>query len=165
MGVIFGVVNIMVAVWFYSSAVSVKKQAFIWAVVGGLSFLAFKVLGYSLIAILQDSIDQFYLDDLSDQGYEQSERSADNFSNETFDDQNTAAGIFYEFFPLIVALLGVSFIRAKLILGMGYFASLKHRTPLKLVTLDFIDESITEEKQTPKFFGLLTGWWKKLTSS
>lgn len=136
MGVIFGLVNILVAVWFYSSAVSVKKQAVKWAVIGGLSFLAFKFLGYSMISILQESLGQASLDHLSDQGYVQTERSVDALSKETFDNQSTVAGVFYEFFPLLVALLGVSFIRAKFILGMGYLDSLKHKTSLKLVTTD-----------------------------
>ena len=57
MGVIYGLINILVAVWFYSSAVSVKKQAVLWAVIGGLSFMAFKFLGYSLISTLQESLD------------------------------------------------------------------------------------------------------------
>ena len=160
MGMIFGIVNIVVAIWFYSSAVSVKKQALMWAVIGGLSFLAFKFLGYSLIAMLQDSFDQAHLDTLTDQGYEQTARSDNDLSNETFDNQYVAVGIFYEFFPLLVALLGVSFIRAKFILGMGYIASLKHKTPLKLVSTDPIYE-IPADKETLKLFGPLTDWWKK----
>lgn len=150
MGVIFGIVNIIVAVWFYSSAVSVKKQAIMWAVIGGLSFLTIKFLGYSLISILQESLDQASLSDLSDQGYVPSERSAENLSNETFDNQSTAAGIFYEIFPLIVALLGVSYIRAKFILGMGYIDSLKHKTPLKFITTDFAGNSTSEKTESPK---------------
>lgn len=165
MGVVFGIVNIIVAVWLYSSAVSVKKQAVMWAVVGGLSFLAFKFLGYSFISILQESLDQASLNNLSDQGYVQTERSADNLSNETFDNQSTALGIFYEFFPLMVALLGVSFIRAKFILGMGYTDSLKHKTPLKFITTDYIDESTAEKKESPKLFAGLSNLWNKPKSS
>ena len=161
MGVIFGIFNIVVAIWFYSSAVSVKKQALMWAVIGGLSFLAFKFLGYSLIAMLQDSFDQAHLDTLTERGYEQTERSDNDLSNETFDDQYTSVGIFYEFLPLLVALLGVSYIRAKFILGMGYIASLKHRTPLKLVSTDYIDEGTGLEKETRRIFGPLIDWWKK----
>ena len=161
MGVIFGIFNIVVAIWFYSSAVSVKKQALMWAVIGGLSFLAFKFLGYSLIAMLQDSFDQAQLDTLTERGYEQTERSDNDLSNETFDDQYTSVGIFYEFLPLLVALLGVSYIRAKFILGMGYIASLKHRTPLKLVSTDYIDEGTGLKKETRRIFGPLIDWWKK----
>ena len=74
---------------------------------------------------------QSVLDNLSDQGYNLTERSADSLAVEsTLDDQSRVTGIFYEFFPLIVALLGVSFIRAKFILGMGYVASLKHKSSL-----------------------------------
>lgn len=162
MGVIFGIVNIIVAIWFFGSAMTVKKPAIKWAVIGGLSFLAFKFVGYLLLATLQGSMIEASLDDLSDQGYVQTERSADALASETADDQYTAVGIFYEFFPLIVALLGVSFIRAKLILGMGYIESLKHETPLKLVTSD--DSSIAEP-ELPKFFGTLSEWWKKRKSS
>ncbi len=165
MGVIFGLVNIIVAVWFYSSAVSVKKQAIMWAVIGGISFIAFKFLGYSLISILQESLDQANLSNLSDQGYVQTESSVDNLSNETFDDQSTAAGIFYEFFPLIMALLGVSFIRAKFILGLGYIDSLKHKTPLKFITTDFLDNNTAEKTASPKFILGLFDRWKKPKSS
>ena len=165
MGVIFGIVNIVVAVWFYSSAVSVKKQAIMWAVIGGLSFLVFKYLGYSLVAMLQDTMDQSTLDDLSDKGYVQTERSADELSSEVSDEQSTTAGIFYEFFPFIVALLGVSFIRAKFILGMGYIDSLKHRTPLKFVTSEILDGEQVVEKDSDKLFGGLSDWWKKRKKS
>jgi len=61
-----------------------------------------------------------------------------------------------------VALFGVFFIRAKLVLGMGFIDSLKYETPLKLVTSD--DSSI-EEPELPKFFGTLSDWWKKHKSS
>ena len=159
MGVIFGIINIVVAIWFFSSAASVKKQALMWAAIGGLSFLVFKFLGYSLVAMVQDSYDQAHLDTLTDRGYEQTERSDNDLSNETFDDQYTSVGIFYEFFPLLIALLGVSYIRAKFILGMGYIASLKHKTPLKLVTTDSVYESPTE-KEKLKLFGPLMDWWK-----
>ena len=165
MGVIYGLINILVAVWFYSSAVSVKKQAIMWAVIGGISFIAFKFLGYSLISMLQGSLDQASLSILSDQGYVQTEGSAENLSNETFDDQSTAAGIFYEFFPLIVALLGVSFIRAKFILGMGYIDSLKHRTPLKFITTDYLGENAAKKTDLSKFFSRLTDLWKKRKSN
>ena len=165
MGVIFGIVNIVVAVWFYSSAVSVKKQAIMWAVIGGLSFLVFKYLGYSLISMLQDTMDQSTLDDLSDKGYVPTERSADELSSEIADEQSTTAGIFYEFFPFIVALLGVSFIRAKFILGMGYIDSLKHRTSLKFVTGEILDGEQVVEKESDKLFGGLSDWWKKRKKS
>ena len=165
MGVIFGIVNIIVALWFYASAVSVKKQAIMWAVIGGLSFLAFKFLGYSLIAILQESLDQANLNNLSDQGYMQTEQSADKLSKETSDNQYTFVGIFYEFFPLLVALLGVSFIRAKFILGMSYIDSLKHETTLKLVTKGSTDETTAEEKALLKRLGDFSGWWKQRKSN
>ncbi len=157
MGVIFGIINIIVAIWFYGSAITVKKSPISWAVIGGLSFLGFKFVGYLLLATLQGSIIEASLDDLSDQGYVQTERSAEALASETADDQYTVVGIFYEFFPLIVALLGVFFIRAKFILGMGYIESLKHETPLKLVTSD----SSIAEPELPKFFGTLSEWWKK----
>jgi hypothetical protein len=115
MGVFFGIINIIVAIWFFSSAASVKKQAVMWAVIGGLSFLVFKYIGYSTIGMLQGSLDQSILGDLVDKGYVQTENSAGSLSSETFDDQSATLGIFYEFFPLMVALLGVSFIRAKFI--------------------------------------------------
>jgi hypothetical protein len=162
MGVIFGIVNLVVAVWFYASAVSVKKPALKWAVIGGLSFLAFKFIGYLLLATLQGSLIEASLDDLSDQGYVQTERSADALASETSDDQYTVIGIFYEFFPLIVALLGVSFIRAKFILGMGYIDSLRHETPLKLITKG---DSPADEQELPKYFGALFEWWKKRKSN
>ena len=159
MGVILGIINIIVAVWFYSSAASVKKQAIMWAVIGGLSFLVFKFLGYSMIGFIQGSLDQANIGDLIDKGYSQSENSAGELSSETAGDQSTFAGIFYEFFPLIVALFGVSFIRAKLILGMGFIASLKHKTSLKLVTKDSLEVSPI---QSPSFTGTLSSWWKKI---
>ncbi len=162
MGVIFGIINIVVAIWFFSSAVSVKKQAVFWAVIGGLSFIVFKFLGYSFIALIQDSYDQAHLDTLTDRGYVQTERSDNDLSNETFDDQYTSVGILYEFIPLVVALLGVSFIRAKFILGMGFIASLKHKTPLKLVTTDSAYNSPTEKL---KLFGPLIEWWKNRKGS
>jgi len=132
MGVIFGIINIIIAIWFFSSAASVKKQAVMWAVIGGGSFLVFKFLGYSMIGLFQGALDQSIISDLSDQGYTPTERSVSALSSETFGDQSIIVGVFYEFFPLIVALLGVSYIRAKFILEMGYAASLKHTTPLKL---------------------------------
>ena len=161
MGVIFGIVNIIVAVWFYASAVSVKKQAVLWALIGGLSFIAFKTMGYSVLAMIQGALDQTSLDVLSEQGYIQSDKSAEMLSNETFDDQNTAVGIFYEFFPLIMALLGVSFMRAKLILGMGYIASLKHKTPLKFATKGSTDINTKDQKDIMKRVGELSSWWNK----
>lgn len=160
MGVIFGIINIIVAVWFFSSATSVKKQAVMWAAIGGLSFLVFKFLGYSMIGFLQGSLDQSIISDLVDQGYLETERSAGELSSETSGDQSTAAGIFYEFFPLIVALLGVSFIRAKFILGMDYIASLKHKTSLKVLTRNS-DVPI----QSPGLTSTLSGWWKKSKKS
>lgn len=157
MGVIFGIINIIVAVWFFSSAKSVKKQAIMWAFIGGLSFLAFKFLGYSTIGLLQDTLDQTNLSDLVDQGYIQTERSVSELSSETANNQSSILGVFYEFFPLIVALLGVTFIRAKFILGMGYIASLKHKTSLKLVTKNALD---TLPVEAPNFTGTLSSWWK-----
>ena len=162
MGVFFGIINILVAVWFYSSAASVKKQAVMWAVIGGLSFLVFKYIGYSMIGMLQGSLDQTILGDLVDQGYLSTERSVGELSSETFDDQSTALGIFYEFFPLIIALSGVAFIRAKFILGMGYIASLKHKTSLKLVTKNSLE---TSPLQSPSFTGTLSSWWKNIRKS
>ena len=88
MGVIFGIINIIVAVWFYSSAASVKKQAIMWAVIGGLSFLVFKFLGYSMIGFIQGSLDQANIGDLIDKGYSQSENSAGELSSETAGDQS-----------------------------------------------------------------------------
>jgi len=160
MGVIFGIINIIVAIWFFSSAASVKKQAVMWAAIGGISFLMFKFLGYSMIGYLQGALDQAIISDLVDQGYSPTERSVSALSSETADDQSTAAGIFYEFFPLIVALFGVSFIRAKFILGMGYIASLKHKTSLKLVT-----KNSAVPIESPGFTGTLSGWWKKIKKS
>lgn len=159
MGVIFGIINIIIAIWFFSSAASVKKQALMWTVIGGLSFLVFKFLGYSMIGLLQGSLDQVILSNLEDQGYTPTDRSAGQLSNETFDDQSTAAGIFYEFFPLIIALLGVSFIRAKFILGMGYIDSLKHKTSLKVVTNNPLE---VEPIHSPNFTGTLSSWWKNI---
>lgn len=159
MGVIFGIINIIVAIWFFSSAASVKKQTIMWAVIGGLSFLLFKYLGYSMISFFQGSLDQNVLSDLVDQGYSQTENSAGELSSETYDEQSTALGIFYEFFPLMLALLGVSFIRAKFILGMGYIASLKHKTSLKLVTTNALETSTVE---TSNLTGTLSSWWAKI---
>ena len=156
MGVIFGIINIIVAIWFFSSAASVKKQAVMWAVIGGISFLTFKFLGYSMIGMLQGALDQSIISDLSELGYSATERSAGELSSETFDDQSTVVGIFYEFFPLIIALLGVSFIRAKFILGMDYVASLKHKTPLKLVT-----RSSAAPIQSPSLTRTVSSWWNR----
>jgi hypothetical protein len=86
-----------------------------------------------MIGMLQRALDQSIISDLSDQGYTPLERSAREISSEIFDEQSNIAGVVYEFFPLIVALLGVSYIRTKCMLGMGYVASLKHTTPLKLI--------------------------------
>ncbi len=158
MGVIFGIINIIVAIWFFSSAASVKKQALMWAAIGGISFLAFKFLGYSMVGMLQGSLDQAILGDLVDKGYSPTERSAGELSSETFDDQSTALGIFYEFFPLMVALLGVSFIRAKFILGMDYIASLKHKTSLKIVTNNSLEASPI---QSSGLVETLSSWWGK----
>ncbi len=162
MGVIFGIVNIIVAIWFFSSAASVKKQTLMWAVIGGLSFLVLKYLGYSMIGMIQGSLDQAVLGDLVEQGYSQTENSAGELSSETSGDQSTVLGIFYEFFPLMVALFGVSFIRAKFILGMGYFASLKHKTSLKLVTKNSLETSLVE---SPGLTGTLSSWWAKVRKS
>ena len=159
MGVIFGIINIIVAVWFFSSAKSVKKQALMWAVIGGLAFLVFKILGYSMIGFLQGSLDQAVLGDLADQGYSQTDRSATELSSETAKNQSAILGIFYEFLPLIVALFGVSFIRAKFILGMGYIESLKHKTSLKLVTKNALE---TSPVGSPSFTSTLSSWWKKI---
>lgn len=158
MGVIFGIINIIVAIWFFSSAASVKKQTLMWAVIGALSFLAFKFLGYSIIGMLQGSIDQSNLGDLTAQGYVATERSAAALSSETFDDQSMILGIFYEFFPLILALLAVSFIRGKFILEMGFIDSLKHKTPLKIVSTESNGESSSE---STRFLESITNLWKK----
>ncbi len=159
MGIIFGIINIMVAVWFFSTAASVKKQAIMWAAIGGISFIAFKFLGYAMIGMLQGSLDQSIISDLVDQGYTQTERSTFELSKETFDDQSTATGILFEFFPLILALFGVSFIRAKFILGMDYVASLKHKTSLKFVSKK------SQEVQSLGLIDTLSGWWKKIKKS
>jgi hypothetical protein len=58
----------------------------------------------------------------------------------------------------MIALFGVSFIRAKFILGMGYIASLKHKTSLKLVTQNTLEISPVI---APSFTGSLSSWWKK----
>ncbi len=162
MGVIFGIINILVAVWFFSSAVSVKKQAVMWAIIGGLSFICFKFLGYSMIGFLQGSLDQNIISDLVDQGYIQSEKSTRELSNETYDEQSIIAGIFFEFFPLIVALLGVSFIRAKFILSMDYIPSLKHKTSLILKTNSFLENTSNE---APTLKGTVSAWWKNIRKS
>lgn len=157
MGVIFGIINIIVAVWFFASAASVKKQALMWGAIGGLSFLVFKFLGYSMIGTLQGSLDQALIGDLVDQGYTQTERSLGELSSETSSDQSSILGIFYEFFPLLVALIGVSFIRAKFILKMGYIMSLKYKTSLKLITKD-----VAAPIGAPTFTGTVSGWWKNI---
>jgi hypothetical protein len=159
MGVFFGIINILVAIWFFSSAASVKKQAVMWAVIGGLSFLVFKYIGYSMIGMLQGSLDQAILGDLADIGYSQTDNSAGELSSETAGNQSTILGILYEFFPLLVALSGVAFIRAKFILGMGYIASLKHKTSIKLVTKNALETSPVE---SPSFTGTLSSWWKNI---
>lgn len=162
MGVIFGIINIIVAVWFFSSAASVKKQALMWAAIGGISFLVFKFVGYSMIGFLQGSLDQAIISDLVDQGYVASERSAGELSSETSANQSTAAGIFYEFFPLILALLGVAFIRAKFILSMGFIDSLKHKSSFKIKTHD---TQGAEPISSPSFMGTVLGWWQKVRKS
>jgi len=162
MGVIFGIINIIVAVWFFSSAASVKKQALMWAAIGGISFLFFKFFGYSMIGLLQGSLDQAILSDLVDQGYTATENSAGELSSETSDEQSIVTGIFYEFFPLIVALLGVSFIRAKFILGMGFIASLMHKTTLKIKTHD---TQTVAPISSPNLTGTVSSWWQKVRKS
>ncbi len=162
MGVIFGIINIVVAVWFFSSASSVKKQALMWAVIGGIAFLAFKFLGYSVIGFVQGSLDQAMLGDLVEQGYSVTERSASELSSETSTDQSAFLGIFYEFFPLILALLGVAFIRAKFILEMDFISSLKHKTSLKIKTHDTLDSVAVA---SPSFSSTVTSWWKKVRKS
>jgi hypothetical protein len=142
MGVIFGIVNIIIAVWFYASASSVGKQAFMWAVIGALSFLVFKFFGYSMIAFIQESSVDASLENLMEKGYVPSERSDDAIVKESADEQSSALGVFYEFFPLLVALLAVAYIRAKFILKMSFIDSLKHKTPLILVTSDDTNEDI-----------------------
>ncbi len=159
MGVIFGIINIFVAIWFFGSAASVKKQALMWAIIGGLSFLAFKFLGYSMIGMLQGSLDQASLSDLIDQGYSQTDNSAGELSSETAAEQSTILGILFEFFPLLVALLGVAFIRAKFILEMGFIDSLKHKTSLKLVTKNSFESS---PLQSPGLIETLSSLWKKI---
>jgi hypothetical protein len=62
----------------------------------------------------------------------------------------------------MLALLGVSFIRAKFILGMGYIASLKHKTSLMLVTKNSLE---TSPIQSPTFTGTLSSWWKRSRKS
>ncbi len=159
MGVFFGIINILVAVWFFSSATSVKKQAVMWAVIGGLSFLVFKYIGYSMIGMIQGSLDQAILGDLVDLGYSQTENSAGELSSETAENQSTILGILYEFFPLLVALSGVAFIRAKFILEMGYIASLKHKNSLKLITKNSLETSPVESST---FTGTVSSWWKSI---
>ncbi len=142
MGVIFGIVNILIAVWFYASASSVGKQAFMWAVIGALSFLVFKFFGYSMIAFIQESSVDASLENLMEKGYVPSERSDDAIVKESVDEQSSALGVFYEFFPLLVALLGVAYIRAKFILKMSFIDSIKHKTPLMLVTSDDTNDDL-----------------------
>lgn len=132
MGVIYGIVNIVIAVWFYASASSVNKRAVLWAVIGALAFLAFKFLGYTMIALIQESAVDANLGSLMEKGYIPSEKSADLIVKETADEQSAALGFFYEFFPLVMALVGVVYIRAKFILKMSFTESLKHKTPLML---------------------------------
>jgi len=162
MGVFFGIINILVAAWFFASAASVKKQAVMWAIIGGLSFLVFKYIGYSMIGMIQGSLDQSVLGDLTDIGYSQTENSAGELSSETAGNQSTILGIFYEFFPLLVALSGITFIRAKFILEMGYIASLKHKTSIKLTTKNSLEASSI---QSPGFVETLSSWWKKIRRS
>ena len=132
MGSIYGLINLFVAAWFYASAVSVKKRAVMWAAIGAFSFLAFRLLGYSLIVFIQNSLAQANLDGLAGQGSSVIDKSINAISRELIEDGSISIEIFYEFLPLIIALFGVFIIRAKFILGMGCFASLLHRTPLKL---------------------------------
>jgi hypothetical protein len=133
-----------------------------WAAIGGISFLVFKFLGYSMVGYLQGSLDQSLIGDLVDKGYSATERSAVELSSEISNEQSTAAGIFYEFFPLMLALFGVSFIRAKFILGMDYIASLKHKTTLKIKTHEIQGVPLV---QSPNITGLLSNWWKKVRKS
>ena len=93
--------------------------------------------------------------DLANQGYSQTDRSATELSSETADNQSAILGIFYEFFPLILALFMVFFIRAKFILGMEYIASLKHKTSLTLVTKNALE---TSPVGSPSFTGTLSSW-------
>ncbi len=158
MGVIFGIVNIIVAIWFFSSAAAVKKKALMWAAIGGIAFLGFKFVGYSTIGLLQSSVDQAALGDLAEQGYTVSERSARELSSETKNEQSTAIGIMFEFFPLILALLGVSYIRARFILGMSYIASLKYKTPLTIKTHEAKGVAPNE---SPSLIDTVSSWLKK----
>lgn len=139
MGVIFGIVNLVVVAWFYASASSVHKKAIVWAVIGGLSFLAFKFAGYALIGMLQGALNQADLADLVAQGYVQSDDSTDAVSEQTYYKQSVLLGVFYEFFPLIVALLGVAYVRAKYILNMGFIESFKRSTPIKFSSAENAD--------------------------
>ncbi len=159
MGVIFGIVNIIIAVWFYATASSVGKQAFMWAVIGALSFLVFKFFGYSMIAFIQESSVDASLENLMEKGYVPSERSDDAIVKESVDEQSSALGIFYEFFPLLVALLGVAYIRAKFILKMGFIDSLKHKTPLILVTSEETNDEIYDTSKG--FSKFLSGLFRR----
>ncbi len=166
MGVIFGIVNIIIAIWFYATAASVGKRTFMWAVIGALSFLVIKFFGYSMIAFIQESSVDASLDNLMEKGYVPSERSDDAIVKESADEQSSALGIIYEFFPLLVALLGVAYIRAKFILKMGFIDSLKHKTPLMLVTSEEANDEIYDtSKGFSKFLSGLFRSNKKSKSS
>lgn len=162
MGVIYGILNFVVAIWFYSSAASVQKKAIMWAGIGAVSFLLFKVMGYSLIAVIQGMADQSIIDGMVEQGFVQTDKSAESLSNERFDDQSTAIGIIYEFIPLIFAFIGTTFIRAKFILNMGFVESLKHNPELKVKVKGEKNLDTKDEQEFFKYVESFVNWCKSL---
>lgn len=126
MGIINGLVSIFVSYWFYNTAISVKKPALKWAAIGFGIFLAIKLVGYWGIASVQTSAQSAQIDSLIEKGYQPTEHSKRKVflqNNQPMD--LTFLAVISDILPMILAVIGAAFVRAKFILGTGIMASLK----------------------------------------
>ncbi len=127
MGIIYGLINIFVANWFFSSAKSVKKPGIKWAAIGGVTFLLFIFSGNIVVREIQTSIQSSNVEKLVEKGYVASKKSNQNMYRQTKSKEITFLAVFNDLFPLVLAMSVIVFIRAKFILGIGVIESMKKR--------------------------------------
>ena len=142
MGIIYGLINMAVAYWFFNAAISVRKPAFKWAGIGAVIFLLCLFTGNIAVKQIQGSVQSSNIDQMIEKGYVPSSESKTNVRRQ----QKKVKGITFmavvnDLFPLILAILVVAFVRAKVLLGVGFKESLqKNSGKEKLVDIGNKDQ-------------------------
>lgn len=141
MGIIYGLINMAVAYWFFNAATSVRKPAFKWAGIGAVIFLLCLFAGNMAVKQIQSSVQSSNIDKMIEKGYTPSSDSNRNVRRQTKKVKGiTFMAVVNDLFPLILAILVVAFVRAKILLGVGFKDSLLKSGAEKIVDIGQKDQ-------------------------